>query len=215
MEEDKKINDMKEKEENLRIYNILGVTPKDARKTIQAGRLKGFTDINPMYRIKALTNLFGACGTGWKYEILKTFSEKCEQNGEVAVFVEIALYYRETPACEWSSPVVGLGGSKFIVQESKGVYVDDDAYKKALTDAISNATKNLGMCADIYYANDLSFGSKYANDNTDFITLEQYKKIKELNIDENKLCAYYGVDSIEKLAYSQAHDAINKKENKK
>ncbi|WP_254555280.1 hypothetical protein, partial [Salmonella enterica] len=35
------------------------------------GRLKGMTDINPMWRIKALTEQFGPCGIGWKVEVIE------------------------------------------------------------------------------------------------------------------------------------------------
>lgn len=49
----------------MEIYNKARVVPGEAKKPIQAGRLKGMTDINPMYRIKTLTELFGPCGVGW------------------------------------------------------------------------------------------------------------------------------------------------------
>ena len=55
--------------ENLDIYNDLRVVPEEAKKKIEGGKLKGKTDINPMWRIKALTERFGPCGIGWKYEI--------------------------------------------------------------------------------------------------------------------------------------------------
>ena len=51
------------------IYNRLRKVPDEAKKAIAAGRLKGFTDINPMWRIKALTEAFGPCGFGWWYKI--------------------------------------------------------------------------------------------------------------------------------------------------
>lgn len=38
--------------ENLEIYNRCREVPKEAQKAIAAGRLKGKTDINPMWRIK-------------------------------------------------------------------------------------------------------------------------------------------------------------------
>jgi hypothetical protein len=38
--------------DKLAIYNQLANTPQEARKEISAGRLKGMTDINPMWRKK-------------------------------------------------------------------------------------------------------------------------------------------------------------------
>ena len=57
--------------DNLEIYNSLRQVPQNAQKPIQAGRLKGMTDINPMWRIKALTEQFGPCGIGWKVEVIE------------------------------------------------------------------------------------------------------------------------------------------------
>ena len=54
--------------EKLEIYNRCREVPKEAQKAIAAGRLKGKTDINPMWRIKKLTELFGPAGTGWKFD---------------------------------------------------------------------------------------------------------------------------------------------------
>ena len=55
--------------DNMKIYEQARKVPDEAKKSITAGRLKGFTDVNPMYRIKRLTEMFGPCGIGWWYEI--------------------------------------------------------------------------------------------------------------------------------------------------
>lgn len=46
------------------IWCAVSTTPKEAQKTIKGGRLNGFTDINPMWRFKVLTECFGPCGIG-------------------------------------------------------------------------------------------------------------------------------------------------------
>lgn len=48
--------------DNMTIYNAVRSVPDSAKRRIEAGRLKGKTDINPMWRIKALTEQFGLCG---------------------------------------------------------------------------------------------------------------------------------------------------------
>ena len=53
----------------MTIYNAVADVPKNAQKTIAAGRLKGMTDINPMWRSKTLTEQFGGVGFGWNYII--------------------------------------------------------------------------------------------------------------------------------------------------
>ena len=50
--------------DNMTIYNAVRSVPDSAKRRIEAGRLKGKTDINPMWRIKALTEQFGPCGYG-------------------------------------------------------------------------------------------------------------------------------------------------------
>ena len=57
--------------ENLKIYEQVRSVPAEAKKNIGGGRLKGMTDINPMWRIKKLTEVFGVCGIGWKNEIVE------------------------------------------------------------------------------------------------------------------------------------------------
>lgn len=138
--------------DNLALYNRFREVPQEAKKTIKGGKLNGFTDINPMWRIKKLTEEFGECGFGWYYEEVERWKEVCGQ--EVAVFVKINLYTKRNN--EWSQPIMGVGGSKMVQLFKGGEVVDfsDEAYKMALTDAISIACKALGMAADVYFAND-------------------------------------------------------------
>ena len=137
--------------ENLKLYEALRVVPKEAKRDIQAGRLKGKTDINPMWRIKAMTEQLGPCGIGWKYTI--TGKGMCPGNGpEVAAFVDIDLYIKVDG--EWSEAIPGTGGSMFVASERNGPYTSDECYKMALTDAISVACKALGVAADVYWDKD-------------------------------------------------------------
>ncbi len=140
--------------DNLRIYNAVRAVPEEAQKAIKGGRLSGMTDINPMWRIKTLTEQFGPCGIGWKYEIVNQWYEATPavNGGELTAHVKINLYVKADN--EWSEPIPGIGGSMLIAKETKGLYVDDECYKKALTDAISVACKALGFGADIYWAKD-------------------------------------------------------------
>ena len=138
---------------NMDIWGKVESTPKEAQKEIGAGRLKGFTDINPMWRFKRLTELFGPCGIGWKYEITEKHIVP-GANGEAKAFVDILLYYKWNG--EWSEGVPGTGGSSLVSAEKNGLYTNDECYKMALSDAIGTACKALGMSADIYFSKDRS-----------------------------------------------------------
>lgn len=137
--------------DNMRIYNAVREVPKEAQKPITAGRLKGMTDINPMWRIKKLTELFGPCGVGWCYSEPRIEFVPGE-GPEIICIAHTELQVKESG--EWSVAIPGVGGARYVTQESKQIYTDDEAPKKALTDALSVACKALGIGADIYFAED-------------------------------------------------------------
>lgn len=147
--------------DNMELFKLFEKTPDEAKKPIEAGRLKGFTDINPMWRFKRLTEVFGPVGIGWKYTIT---DKRIEQgaNGEIAAFLDILLFYKRDG--EWSEGIPGTGGSAFVAKETKGLYVSDECFKMALSDAIGTACKALGMSADVYFSKGRS---KYTSQNDD------------------------------------------------
>lgn len=138
--------------ENLYYYNLGREVPETAKKPIQGGRMNGKTDINPMWRIKKLTEMFGPCGIGWYYKSVREWTETYEKS--VAAFVKIELYVRIGD--EWSMPIQGTGGNMFVELQKNGPYVSDECYKMATTDAISVACKQLGIGADVYWEKDES-----------------------------------------------------------
>lgn len=135
--------------DNMAVYEQVRKVPAEAQKKITGGRLNGMTDINPMWRIQKLTEVFGMCGVGWYPEIV---SERLEQgaDGEVTAHTNINLYVKTGDG--WSKPIPGVGGAKFTTEERGGLYTDDEAFKKAYTDALSVACKALGIGADVYWA---------------------------------------------------------------
>ncbi len=136
--------------DNLSIYEQVREVPKTAQREFDNGRFKG-TDINPMWRIKTLTEQFGPCGIGWYYEETDRWTEQ-GTNGSVMAFMNINLYVKIEG--EWSKPIMGTGGNMLIDDTRRGLRNNDEAYKMALTDAISVAAKSLGVGADIYFAKD-------------------------------------------------------------
>lgn len=136
---------------NMAYYEAGRKVPVEATKTIQAGKIKGFTDVNPMWRIKKLTELFGPCGIGWVCPADRFWLEPAAE-GEVKAFCTVQLRYKVGDG--WSEPVLGIGGSTFIARTKNGLEVSDECYKMAYTDAISVACKSLGIAADVYYAKD-------------------------------------------------------------
>lgn len=201
------------KAETTENYNFLSRPPKEALRTIQAGRLKGKTDINPQWRYEAMNSVYGECGIGWKYEIVDLWTIN-GANEEISVQATIKVFTKEND--KWSDPIWGIGGSMLVSKEKNGLYTSDEAYKMAVTDALSVALKYLGVGADIYKG--LWDGSKYIRDTepVKLITEEQILKMEELEIDMIALAKYYKIKNIKtEMTSEQAEKAITAKENQK
>jgi len=133
--------------ENKAIWNKLKTPPPEALKEIKAGRLKGKSDISPQWRYEVMTETFGPCGIGWNFSVDKIWTEQGSA-GQVFAFVLVQVIFKDGD--KWSNPIPGVGGSMLIENERKGPYCDDDAFKKATTDAIGTALKMIGVAADVY-----------------------------------------------------------------
>lgn len=206
--------------DNMQIYNAVRSVPDEAKKEIKGGRLSGFTDINPMWRIKMLTELFGICGFGWYYEIT---DEKIESGGndEKVAFVKINLYVKLGE--EWSKPIQGTGGSSFVAKEKNGLYTSDECFKMALTDAISVACKALGIGADVYWDKDRSKYDVTSETKETSLTEKQVKRLfaiaksKGYGTEDVKktVLKKYGVTEIANLSKTQYDEAVKGFENAK
>lgn len=129
------------------IYKKHNTVPNWALRKIEAGRLKGKSDINPQWRYEVLDEMFGVCGIGWKYELVDFFT-LAGGGDEVAAFAKINLYIKQDG--KWSDAIPGFGGSMLVEREKTGLHTNDEALKMAVTDALSVACKMLGIGADIY-----------------------------------------------------------------
>lgn len=142
-------------EKNLQIYNAVCETPADAKRPFEDGPYKdrGLTSIQPIYRIKRLTELFGPVGFGW-YPNIAEEQVVDVPGGDRMIYMKIELFVKMED--EWSAPIPGFGSCR--------VYGDkiDSCYKAAFTDAFGNACKLLGIGADIYWNkdNDTPFHTK-------------------------------------------------------
>ena len=195
---------------NMEIYDKVREVPEEAKKTITGGRLKGFTDINPMWRIQTLTELFGPCGIGWFIDP-GTFEHWIEEakNGEAIANVKFDLYIKVGD--EWSKPILGIGGSRFVTSDKSGQFVSDECYKMATTDAISVACKNLGFGADIYWSQGRT---KYDSTNPAYPPRDEMLKVVKAHYPEGetmqKLLDTFKVKKIEDATDAQLIAVYNK-----
>jgi hypothetical protein len=203
--------------ETMEKWNAVSKPPKEALKTIGAGRLKGMSDIKPMWRIKKMTEVYGLCGIGWKFEVVNKFT--VEVGEEWIAFADVNLYVKING--EWSDPIPGNGGSKMRTVESKGAHVSDECYKMATTDALSTAMKMIGVGADVYMG--LWDGSQYLTidpePSTETIDESQEAEIVTLmeDVSANKVqfYKYFRIGSISQLLLSDYQKAIDMLQKKK
>ena len=137
-------------------WNKLSRPPASALKEIKGGRLSGKTDISPQWRYKAMTEVYGECGIGWSYSIDRLWLEDGVE-GEKVAFAQISL-------CTGDKVIPGIGGSMLIAKEKGGMHTNDEAFKMAVTDALSVAMKMLGVASAIYEG--MWDGSKYRDERT-------------------------------------------------
>ncbi len=133
--------------DNLSIWDKLGKTDPDQTKGFsRAGGFRG-TAIKPVYTEQKMTEVFGPVGTGWGFSE-PTFQLVPGSDGQLAVYCWLSLWYVHDG--KRSDGIPGVGGDMVIVKQSAGLRTDDEAFKKAFTDAIGNAMKHLGMSADVH-----------------------------------------------------------------
>lgn len=132
--------------DNMEIWNKLGKTdPKHTKGFKRAGGFGG-TAIKPIYTIQKMTEVFGPASQGWGTDD-PLFQVVPGNDGQVAVYCTVALWTGDQSS---GGRVYGVGGDMVVVKQSSGLRTDDEAFKKAFTDAVGNAMKHLGMSADVH-----------------------------------------------------------------
>lgn len=163
-----------DKQQSIELFRAQARPPESAIRPIEAGRLKRFSDINPQWRIEALTETYGLYGVGWFVQIKDTNTVDLPETQEKMLFLTLELYVRDwsiPDEYKWFGPALGIGGDYLIVRDKNGVHGNDEAYAMAMTDALGKAAKLFGIANDIYRG---KFDSKYG-------WRDQIEKRQEIN----------------------------------
>lgn len=187
--------------DNLELYKGWANVPKEAQKPFDNGTFKG-TDINTMWRIKVLTEKFGACGVGWYYNIKRVWSENLgDRSDEILSYAEIELFIKHDG--EWSKPIAGIGGNKMLkyVRKIDEYKPSDEAYKMAVTDAFGNACRNLGIGANTYWENDKTKYTEEPKKSKEELIKDDRTKLIEVNKPQDMTVA-------ELKALASKHDCL-------
>lgn len=129
--------------QNMAIWDSLSKTdPKHTKGFSRAGGFKG-TAIKPIWIIQRLTDYFGPVGRGWgmgepSFQVVPVLDE-------VMVYCTVRCWHTQE-----ANGFYGVGGDKVTTKRQSGSFNDDEAFKKAFTDAVGNAFKFVGVGADVH-----------------------------------------------------------------
>ena len=122
----------------------------DPKFTKQFKRGGGFTGtaINPTWLHKRATETFGPVGRGWGWTIVEERQVASPAGETVMWFSKVRVWYLldglryETPE-QW-------GGTEMCGKNKYGAFMDEEAPKKTITDAVGKCLSYLGFAADVF-----------------------------------------------------------------
>lgn len=124
--------------QNMKIWDFLSKTNPEFTKPFSKFGGKTLTTIDPHYQIQMMTNAFGPVGKGWSYQVEYKYLDKL-------VFAEVSIQYFLDNKWYAFGPVSSV---QSLAKKNGGL--DDEAPKKAMTDAMTKAFSHLGMSADVF-----------------------------------------------------------------
>lgn len=132
--------------------SVCETDPKHTKEFSRSGGFKG-TAINATYQVRKATERFGPVGIGWGYEEV----EHIVAGG--VWFSKVRLWYVWNGA---RGQVEHWGATTFQGKNKNGEFVDEEAAKKSITDALGKCLTMLGFAADVHLG--LYDDNKYVND---------------------------------------------------
>lgn len=203
---------------NTQLWDALGKTdPAHTKQFKRAGGFSG-TALKPQWVLRKLTEQFGPCGVNWG--VNKPDFQVVQGQDEVLVYCTVSAWHGRADNLLW-----GVGGDKVVSKLNSGKIIhDDEAFKKAFTDAIMNAFKFVGVGADIHMGqfDDNKYVQEVAEEferaANPRISPEQLAELQSL-IDQTgtdivAMCKYYKIGALAEMAVSKfgnAKAALKKK----
>lgn len=171
---------------NLSLWESVERTDPNYTKSFnRSGGFSG-TSINPTYLIKQATKQFGVVGIGWGWEIIK---DEVMVGGLIQVgdnfcnelihTIQLRLWYVINGE---KASVEHFGATTFVGKNKYGVFTDEEAKKKSLTDALTKCLSMLGFSADIHLGK--WDDSKYVNDRRNEVAAEKVNNALSMIKDE-------------------------------
>lgn len=153
---------------NLDLWNAVEKTDPNRTKNFSRGGGFSGTATNATYLAKKATEMFGPCGIGWGLDVVdERYVQGAPiigQNGEVLGHdmihvVRVKMWYERDGK---RGEVIQYGQTQMVGRNKNGLYTDEEAPKKSLTDGMTKCLSLLGFAADIHLG--LYDDNKYVND---------------------------------------------------
>jgi hypothetical protein len=141
--------------DNMRVWDALKTT--DPKYTTKVSFGRKFTAINAQWQLQRMTELFGPIGKGWGYTVNHSVERITDEY--VLAIADVAIWWLGEPDPKAQQYPIGRpthqfgpvrGMSPILEKGREGLRFDDDAGKKAMTDALTKGLSHLGLSADVF-----------------------------------------------------------------
>lgn len=129
--------------DNMRIWNDVCMT--DPKHTKESNFGRKITSISAQYQVQRATEQFGPVGEGWGYNVDYDFKQL--PNDICLVFAHVTIWHGDK-----TNKFGPVSGCNAVLDKTKAgdLRLDDDAAKKAMTDALTKGLSHLGFSADVF-----------------------------------------------------------------
>lgn len=127
---------------NLKLWKLVDETPKEYVKEVKFGRK--FNAIDPYYRIREATKLFGTFGNQWG---VKNAKFEFQNDLNLIIYTAEMWYSFKTDDLETQGVFPIQSSARLKNKEGK---TDEDCVKKVATDALTKGLSMLGFSADVF-----------------------------------------------------------------
>lgn len=218
--------------ENMRVWDQVSKTdPRFTKGFQRGGGFKG-TSTNATYLARRATEMFGPAGECWGMEVIREYiaeghlievRDGCPVYAKTHIVHARLWYMVDDPNTGQKARCVGIeqfGQTEYVGKNSRGLFTDEEAPKKSLTDAMVKCLSHLGFAADIYLG--LYDDNKYvAKLKEEFAQVESGKAtiteeeaeyigklIDESGADRTKFLAAFGIEKIADMPYDEYDNAV-------
>ncbi len=137
---------------NTELWDSVCITdPKHTKGFKRKGGFSG-TAIKPFWLIKRATEVFGPIGLGWGFKEIE------REIAQGIWFSKVQLWYKYN---DQIGTVEQWGATEFVGQNKSGPFIDEEAAKKSVTDAVTKCLSYIGFAGDVHMG--LFDDSKYAD----------------------------------------------------